>query len=133
MQQNNEIQTLTAFAKTLATAAAEAILPHFRQPLQVDNKLGKGWDPVTEGDKSAERAIRALIEKHLDYTKSPRAKEVLANWEQMVPKFVKILPKDYKRMLACIERAQSQGLTGDEAIMAAFEENARDTSRVGGN
>jgi len=64
MQQNNEIHTLTAFAKTLATAAAEAILPHFRQPLQVDNKLGKGWDPVTEGDKSAERAIRALIEKH---------------------------------------------------------------------
>jgi glutamate synthase (ferredoxin) len=36
-------------------------------------------------------------------------------------------------MLACIERAQSQGLTGDEAIMAAFEENARDLSRVGGN
>ena len=29
-------------------------------------------------------------------------------------------------MLACIERAQAQGLTGDEAIMAAFEENARD-------
>jgi glutamate synthase (ferredoxin) len=51
----------------------------------------------------------------------------------MVPKFVKVMPKDYKRMLACIERAQAQGLTGDEAIMAAFEENARDLSRVGGN
>jgi glutamate synthase (ferredoxin) len=43
------------------------------------------------------------------------------------------MPKDYKRMLACIANAQAQGLTGDEAIMAAFEENARDTSRVGGN
>jgi glutamate synthase (NADPH/NADH) large chain len=51
----------------------------------------------------------------------------------MVPKFVKVMPKDYKRMLACIERAHDQGLTGDEAIMAAFEENARDLSRVGGN
>jgi len=50
-----------------------------------------------------------------------------------VPKFVKVMPKDYKRMLACIDRAESQGLTGDEAIMAAFEENARDTARVGGN
>jgi glutamate synthase domain-containing protein 3 len=48
-------------------------------------------------------------------------------------KFVKVMPKDYKRMLACIERAHDQGLTGDEAIMAAFEENARDLSRVGGN
>jgi glutamate synthase (ferredoxin) len=36
-------------------------------------------------------------------------------------------------MLACIERAQGQGLSGDDAIMAAFEENARDLSRVGGN
>ena len=51
----------------------------------------------------------------------------------MVPKFVKVMPKDYKRMLACIARAHDQGLTGDEAIMAAFEENARDLSRVGGN
>ncbi|HEY4301483.1 MAG TPA: glutamate synthase large subunit [Candidatus Didemnitutus sp.] len=77
--------------------------------------------------------VKALIEKHLAYTKSPRARDVLAAWDKMVPKFVKILPKDYKRMLACIERAQTQGLTGDEAVMAAFEENARDLSRVGGN
>ncbi len=78
-------------------------------------------------------AVRAMIQKHLDYTKSERAKHVLANWDKFVPQFVKVMPKDYKRMLACIERAQAQGLTGDEAIMSAFEENARDTSRVGGN
>jgi glutamate synthase (ferredoxin) len=78
-------------------------------------------------------ALRAMIQKHLDYTKSERAKAILANWDKFVPKFVKVMPKDYKRMLACIERAQAQGLTGDEAIMAAFEENARDLSRVGGN
>jgi glutamate synthase (ferredoxin) len=77
--------------------------------------------------------LRAMIQKHLDYTKSERAKEILANWDAFVPKFVKVLPKDYERMLACIDRARATGLTGDEAIMAAFEENARDTSRVGGN
>jgi glutamate synthase (ferredoxin) len=74
-----------------------------------------------------------MVQKHLDYTKSSRALHVLADWDAYLPKFVKVMPKDYKRMLACIERAQAQGLTGDEAIMAAFEENARDTSRVGGN
>ena len=78
-------------------------------------------------------AVRAMIQKHLDYTKSERARAILADWDAFVPKFVKVMPKDYKRMLACIERAQAQGLTGDEAIMSAFEENARDTSRVGGN
>ena len=78
-------------------------------------------------------ALRLLIEQHYNYTKSPCAQQILSNWAAAVPKFVKVLPKDYKRMLACIDKAQAQGLTGDEAIMAAFEENARDTSRVGGN
>ncbi len=78
-------------------------------------------------------ALRALIEKHVAYTKSAKGQAVLAAWDANVPKFVKVMPKDYKRMLACIEKAQAQGLTGDEAIMAAFEENARDLSRVGGN
>jgi glutamate synthase domain-containing protein 3 len=77
--------------------------------------------------------LRGLIEKHLSYTKSERARHILDNWDKMVPKFVKVLPNDYRRMLACMERAHAQGLTGDEAIMAAFEENARDLSRVGGN
>ncbi|MBX3750815.1 MAG: glutamate synthase large subunit [Opitutaceae bacterium] len=77
--------------------------------------------------------VRAMIERHQDYTQSTRAAAILANWAAYQPKFVKVMPKDYKRMLACIDRAQAQGLTGDEAIMAAFEENARDLARVGGN
>ncbi len=77
--------------------------------------------------------LRAMIEKHANYTGSLRAKEILAAWDSYVPKFVKVMPNDYKRMLAEIALAESQGLTGDEAIMAAFEKNARDTSRVGGN
>ena len=77
--------------------------------------------------------LRSSIEKHFEYTRSERAKKILGAWDTYLPKFVKVLPKDYERMLACIERAQAQGLSGDEAIMAAFEENARDTSRVGGN
>src|SRR5208283_405331 len=77
--------------------------------------------------------IRALVERHHAVTRSARARHVLDNWDRMAPLFVKILPNDYKRMLACIERAHGQGLTGDEAVMAAFEENARDLSRVGGN
>ncbi len=77
--------------------------------------------------------VRAMIERHLQYTKSERAKQILNLWEEMVPKFLKVLPKDYKRILQALERVKSTGLSGDEAIMAAFEENARDLSRVGGN
>jgi glutamate synthase domain-containing protein 2/glutamate synthase domain-containing protein 1/glutamate synthase domain-containing protein 3 len=85
-------------------------------------------------DKPAEiEEVRTLIEKHAKLTGSNRAKGILANWTENVDKFVRVIPKDYQRMLACIERAQAQGLTGDEAVMAAFEENSHDTSRVGGN
>jgi myo-inositol-1(or 4)-monophosphatase len=54
---------LTDFALTLAHASGKAILPHFRQNVPIDVKVHEGWDPVTEGDRAGERAIRDLIEK----------------------------------------------------------------------
>jgi glutamate synthase (ferredoxin) len=77
--------------------------------------------------------VREMVERHVAATRSERGRQVLDNWDEFVPRFVKIMPKDYKRMLASIKRTHEQGLTGEEAIMAAFEENARDLSRVGGN
>jgi hypothetical protein len=46
---------------------------------------------------------------------------VLDAWDDVLPKFVKVIPRDYKRMLAAIARADDQGLVGEEAIMVAFE------------
>jgi glutamate synthase domain-containing protein 3 len=43
--------------------------------------------------------VRALIERHLAYTGSPRAKYVLADWSDMIAKFVKVFPHEYKRVL----------------------------------
>lgn len=53
---------LTRFALTLAEASAKAILPYFRRNTPVEVKDGPMWDPVTEGDRAGERAIRELIE-----------------------------------------------------------------------
>ncbi len=83
-----------------------------------------------EGEEIAE--IRALIERHAEYTGSTRAKAVLENWDTMAPKFVKVMPRDYKRVLACIKKAHDSGLSGDEALKAAFEANLLDVARVGG-
>jgi glutamate synthase (ferredoxin) len=49
-----------------------------------------------------------------------------------VERFVKVMPKDYRRVLQALAKAREAGLSGDEAMEAAFEENARDTARVGG-
>jgi glutamate synthase (NADPH/NADH) large chain len=77
--------------------------------------------------------LRELIERHWLLTRSGRARRLLDSWQLSAPKFVRVMPKDYQRVLSCIRKAHDQGLTGDEAIMAAFEENARDLARVGGN
>jgi glutamate synthase (ferredoxin) len=76
--------------------------------------------------------VRLMIDRHAKLTRSQRAFKILALWEQMVPKFVKVMPKDYKRMLQAIAKAENAGLTGDEAVMAAFEANAKDMARIGG-
>jgi glutamate synthase (ferredoxin) len=76
--------------------------------------------------------IWKLIQRHQAYTKSERAAKVLADWRQLVPKFVKVMPKDYQRVLESMKKVKELGLTGDEAVMAAFEENVRDVARVGG-
>lgn len=49
------------FFRRLAQMAAAETLPRFRQPHDITNKLENGFDPVTEGDREAERAIRKLI------------------------------------------------------------------------
>jgi histidinol phosphatase-like enzyme (inositol monophosphatase family) len=58
----HDIARLLAFADTLADAARTAILPYFRAAHAVESK-GELFDPVTDADKAAERAIRALIEQ----------------------------------------------------------------------
>ena len=73
-----------------------------------------------------------MVQRHQTYTRSLRAATLLENWQATIPKFVKVMPKDYKRVLQSMKRVEQSGLSGDEAIMAAFQENARDVARIGG-
>jgi glutamate synthase (ferredoxin) len=42
------------------------------------------------------------------------------------------MPRDYARVLKALAKAEADGLTGDDALIAAFESNAKDAARVGG-
>jgi glutamate synthase (ferredoxin) len=94
------------------------------------NQQMVGLEKVEEKAEADE--LYALIKKHADCTKSQKAFKVLALWDEMLPKFVKVMPKDYKRVLQALRKAEQDGLTGDEALNAAFEANARDVARIGG-
>jgi glutamate synthase (ferredoxin) len=76
--------------------------------------------------------VRGMIQRHAELTGSDRAWKVLSLWESLVPKFRKVYPNDYRRVLETQKRFKASGLSEEAAIMAAFEENAHDVSRVGG-
>ncbi|MEO6608903.1 MAG: histidinol-phosphatase [Aestuariivirga sp.] len=57
-----ETARLLEFARELAVASAGVILPQFRKNIAIEVKQAKDWDPVTEGDRAAERIIRHVIE-----------------------------------------------------------------------
>ena len=69
-----------------------------------------------------------MVERHMEYTGSDNARRILTRWKQMVPKFVKVMPKDFKRVLQAMKRLEKSGLTGDQAVMASFEESMREAA-----
>lgn len=83
-------------------------------------------------DPAEIESVQAMVRRHAEYTASDRSWQVLALWDEMVPKFVKVFPNDYRRVIETQKKFKETGLADDEAIMAAFEQNARDLARVGG-
>ncbi len=77
--------------------------------------------------------VRSMIEKHARYTSSKLAHRVLAKWDDTRQRIVKILPRDYKQVLEAIRQVEAAGLSGDEAVMAAFEMNTQALVRASGN
>lgn len=66
------------------------------------NLEGLNLDPITELADIA--TLKGLIENHYNYTLSPQAQRILENWETELPKFVKVLPEEYKQALIRLEK-----------------------------
>ena len=79
--------------------------------------------PVTEEADIGE--LKALLQAHVEATGSPKAARILAEFACWLPKFKKILPHDYDRMLRTIARYEAQGMDRARAEAEAFSANAR--------
>ena len=64
--------------------------------------------------------LKAMIEEHVKYTNSIRGKEILNDFEEYLPKFKKIIPYDYKKMLNAIAKMEEKGLNPEQAQIEAF-------------
>ena len=78
-------------------------------------------------------ALQSMIERHVSYTGSDLGQSILDGWDASRQRFVKVMPQDYRRALEAMKEVEAAGLSGDEAVMAAFHKNINDPSRVSGN
>ena len=69
--------------------------------------------------------LKELIEEHVKRTNSKKGKEILDNFGEYLPKFKKIIPHDYKRMLNAIVQMEEKGLSSEQAQIEAFYANTR--------
>ena len=68
------------------------------------------------------KRIKELIEQHVLHTNSAKGRHILENWNNFVNRFTKVVPVAYEEMRAAIERFKEQGLSLEEAQLAAFKE-----------
>ena len=64
--------------------------------------------------------LKDLIQQHVDATGSEKGKRILDNFEEYLPKFKKIIPHDYKKMMSAIASMEEKGMSSDQAQIEAF-------------
>jgi glutamate synthase (NADPH/NADH) large chain len=72
-------------------------------------------------DATDEEFLRTTVERHTDLTGSAVGERLLADWNGALERFVKVMPRDYKRVLGVMKDAEQQGLSADETATKVME------------
>ncbi|HWI06930.1 MAG TPA: hypothetical protein VNT54_05390, partial [Solirubrobacteraceae bacterium] len=83
-------------------------------------------DQLEELDDGDAIELRALVAEHVERTDSPVARRVLDEWDTLLPRFVKIFPTDYKRVLAERAAAEAAASNGGPPRADEFKDEAVD-------
>ncbi len=73
-------------------------------------------------DKYDVLELKQMIKKHVAYTNSEKGKRILDHFSEYLPKFKKIMPRDYKKMLSQMVQMERKGLSIEQAQIEAFYE-----------
>ena len=71
-------------------------------------------------DKYDVQELKNMIQEHVAYTNSEVGKKILDNFKDYLPKFKKIIPEDYEKMMAAIIQMEEKGLSREKAKIEAF-------------
>ena len=87
------------------------------------NKSLVDFTKVSDPDDVAQ--LRQLIEEHTAATNSVLGREILDHFDEFLPKFKKVIPHDYAKMMNSIRKFEAQGQSSEEARISAFHENMK--------
>ncbi|MEV6906612.1 glutamate synthase large subunit [Amycolatopsis sp. NPDC051071] len=107
---------LGSVGRNFAAGMSGGIAYVFDLPAHRANPEMVDIDPLDSADADF---LRETLEKHYDETESAVARALLADWDAAVDRFGKVMPKDYKRVLAAQAKAERDGRDVNEAIMEA--------------
>ncbi len=82
------------------------------------NKQMVQMSAITERHDAQE--LKSMIEAHVEATGSPLGKQILARFGEYLPKFKKIIPTDYQKMIATIGQMEEKGMSHEQATLEAF-------------
>ena len=99
------------------------VLDEKRDLYQRLNKALVSFEEVT--NKYDVLELKEMIKEHVNYTNSAKGKEILDHFGEYLPKFKKILPHDYRRMMNTIVQMEEKGLNSEQAQIEAFYANTR--------
>lgn len=128
------VVVLGNIGRNFAAGMSGGIAYVFDEESNLDSKCNKEMVsllPLTDANESEH--VKTMIQRHVEATQSDFAQHILKHWEESLPKFVCVLPNDYGRMMQTVKKVESSGLSGEEAMMAAFELNTKELARVSGN
>ena len=87
------------------------------------NKELVGFETVTS--KYDVMQLKEIIEEHIACTGSEKGKKILDSFSEYLPKFKKVIPHDYKRMILATVQMEEKGLSSEQAQIEAFYANTR--------
>ena len=86
---------------------------------------GKNFAAGMSGGIAYVLELKGLIQEHVAYTNSEKGKRILDHFSEYLPKFKKIVPHDYRRMMNAIVQMEEKGLNSEQAQIEAFYVNIR--------
>ncbi len=122
------VAILGEIGRNFAAGMSGGVAYVYNKDNTLDAKCNKSLVLIEKVEDSEDVAqLKEMLEKHYKYTGSKTAKAILADWENEVKNFAKVIPSAYKEMITEIKRCKAQGLSDEDAIMDAFIEVSKTT------